>query len=452
MNGCAIDYTGQKMTSRSPLRQFVIPILMAIAVCTTPLNPANAQSSSLESQLVIPASSIGSNGSAPRAHSNISVVVPSSRLAINEAPAAQGPPYPGYSAETPASLACVYNLVPASPQSTGCNPSVVTMVPAPQKSTLAMIAVVVACHDPTVAKDLEKFSKQFGLAAPLDLTVSNTSTNLPDSCTGEERQGWNEEASRDIEYVHAMAPAAALYLVEAQSSALDDLLAAVQIANSLVRRYNTGIVVNPWGIAESSRELADDFYFSSTPGVIYLAAAGDVQGVVQYPATSPYVIAVGGTSLSRDPETGFYLLESAANDGQGDATGGGPSQFEPIPAYQQTYANIAGTHRVVPDVSAIGDVGHGVWVYSGVDNGWIVTGGTGLSTTLWAAITADAGSFYGKTDASAFELQQIYRGVGSTSHFNLITTGTCGPYNGYIATGEYNMCTGLGSPNGYSGK
>jgi len=107
--------------------------------------------------------------------------------------------------------------------------------------------------------------------------------------------GWELEEALDIEYAHAMAPHARLYLVEAASNYDSDLFAAIQVANNLVVCGRTsscplgsrgrGEVSMSWGGGEFPQEASLDGYFTA-PGVVYFAAAGDYPGVI-YPCASP---------------------------------------------------------------------------------------------------------------------------------------------------------------------
>jgi len=191
-----------------------------------------------------------------RAHTNYKMFVPNAGMASTqgsslEAPAqAGGPPYAGYFYETPASIGCVYQLV--SPVS-GCNPNAVSANPT---GGTRAIAIVDAYHYPTAASDLSIFSSQFGLPqANFQLVFAN----------GRQPRGnadWNIEEALDIEWAHAMAPSAKIYLVEAASSNFSDLLQAVSVANSLVSSAGGGEISMSWGGSEFSGEISYDSSFT----------------------------------------------------------------------------------------------------------------------------------------------------------------------------------------------
>ena len=136
-----------------------------------------------------------------------------------------GPPYSGYFFETPASLGCVYQLV-SPPIASGCNPTNVAANPAGGSHA---IAIVDAYHYPTAAADLITFSIQFGLRQPSFQVVYANGQRPPVNAN------WNIEEALDIEWAHAMAPGAKIYLVEAASNSFADLLQAVSVANTLLK-------------------------------------------------------------------------------------------------------------------------------------------------------------------------------------------------------------------------
>jgi kumamolisin len=234
-----------------------------------------------------------------------------------------------------------------------------------------------------------------------------------------------------------MAPNAKIYLVEAASNNLANLLTAVTVASNLVKVAGGGEVSMSWGSSEFSGENSYDAYFA-TPNVVYLASAGDSAGVI-YPAASPNVVSVGGTTLSRNPSSGKFQQELSWQQ-----TGGGPSAYEELPSYQNSLYSTLGPHRGTPDVAAVADPNTGVWVYQG--GSWYIVGGTSVAAPVTAGIINLAGSFKA---SSAAELTAIYN---NRSGFTNIVDGACGPYEGYLASMGWNLCTGNGSPNGTGNK
>jgi kumamolisin len=371
-----------------------------------------------------------------RAHANVRVLVPSGGMDGIAPPShaevrmgvepEESAPYSGYYfLETPASLACVYKLVG---QVAGCNPYDTTALPVGGSRA---IAIVDAYDDPTAASDLAHFSAQFGLP-PANFHVVYAGGTRPAF-----NSGWALEAALDIEWAHAMAPNAKIYLVEAASNNLANLLTAVTVASKLVKVAGGGEVSMSWGSSEFSGENSYDAYFA-TPNVVYLASAGDSAGVI-YPAASPNVVSVGGTTLSRNPSSGKFQQELSWQQ-----TGGGPSAYEGLPSYQNNLYSTLGPHRGTPDVAAVADPNTGVWVYQG--GSWYIVGGTSVAAPVTAGIINLAGSFKA---SSAAELTAIYN---NRSGFTNIVDGACGPYEGYLASVGWNLCTGNGSPNGTGNK
>jgi kumamolisin len=362
------------------------------------------------------------------------------------APQVSGPPFPGYFYETPASLACIYKLV--TPVA-GCDPN--TFKTNPSGGSKA-IAIVDAYDDPNAYTDLQTFSTQFGITpiTPTSFIVEYAPKGgtAPGSCTGSATEpptasgtGWDVEESLDVQYSHAMAPAATLYLVEAQSNSDSDLYCAVVVANKLVAAAGGGEVSMSWGGAEYSTETSADVIFEK-PDVVYFAAAGDGPGV-EYPATSPHVVAIGGTSLSTNASTGDFISENTWQSG-----GGGISAYEAKPTFQDGVTGITGAKRHIPDVSFDANPDTGVWVTDTLVYGpgtWYLVGGTSVGTPTMAGIVNAAGGF---AASGHVELTTMYAGSGFTD----IKYGDCGPYMGYFAKAGWDFCTGLGSPKGYSGK
>jgi kumamolisin len=415
---------------RSALHKFGVPAI-TVAFSLGMVTLASGQAQPRGGQVTIPASSTERKGDIGlRAHTNIRVFTPTGGLPEAAAALSSGAPFAGYLFETPASLACIYNLVP---QSAGCNPNTVTAVPVGGSTS---IAIVDAYDDPGAAKDLAKFSKQFGLPpANVRVVFATGSRPLRDP-------GWEIEESLDVQWAHAMAPNAKLYLVEAASNSFYDLFTAETVAASIVANDGGGVVSNSWGGSEFADEAAYDSFFSY-PGVVYFASTGDGPGVI-YPSASPYVVAVGGTTLSRNPKTGAYIFESAWN-----STGGGLSQYETIPSYQKGVTKVVGTQRGVPDIAADADPNSGLWVFDSGNGGWYIVGGTSASSPIWAGIVSAAGNNLGSTEA---ELAALYKNRGNKTDFTDIKSGVCGPWNGNLTQPGYDLCTGIGSPASYGAK
>ncbi len=377
-----------------------------------------------------------------RMHTNVGVFVPDGLRSFPS----ELPPVLGYGFETPASLACIYRLVPPT---SGCNPNVTTINPSGGSGA---IAIVDAFDDPTASTDLAVYCAQFGLA-PANLTVVYAAGSEPPvDPTG----GWELEESLDIEMAHAMAPGAKLYLVEANSDLNSDLYPAVLVAANLVSCGQSscpsggkgrGEVSMSWAGSEYGNETLADGLFQQ-PGVVYTTGAGDSPGTF-YPCTSPYVVCVGGTATARSISTGNFLYEVAWMDG-----GGGFSYYEPRPVYQNFIARTVGSTRGVPDVAFDASPSTSTWVYDSNDyeggpGGWFLVFGTSIGAQAIAGIINAAGNF---ASSSAAELETLYLNGLSLSAFTDIKRGYCGPYETFAATFGWDFCTGLGSSFGYKGK
>jgi kumamolisin len=416
------------------------PLAGAMGLCAGPVLAANLEPSPGGGQIQIPASSLEDPAKiGVSAHTNIRMFVPKGGLDGMRPPSVHPTVRPDQGSasgsslfETPASLGCVYNLV-AAPVA-GCNPNMATTNPTGGDRA---IAIVDAYHYPTAFNDLLTFSSQFGLTLP------TTSTFQVVFASGKQPAGnadWNAEAALDIEWVHAMAPQAKIYLVEAASSNFGDLLTAVWVAGGLVKAAGGGEVSMSWGGSEFSNESSYDVFFTQA-GVVYFAAAGDGPGVT-WPSASPNVVSVGGTSLSRDLSTGAFQLEVAWQSG-----GGGPSQYEPLPVFQSAIAATAGAYRATPDIAADADPATGVWVYDYPY--WYIVGGTSVATPVWTGIVNAA---HGFAATSRAELTTLYTNLGNASDFRDILYVTCGPNEGYLVAAGWDFCTGIGSPLGLGGK
>jgi len=333
------------------------------------------------------------------------------------------------------------------------------------------IAIVDAYDDPSIYPALDAFDSQFGLSssgpslysqygpAASFLTVLNQygqATSLPGTDpNGPGTDNWEVEEALDVEWVHAIAPGAQIILVEANSQALSDLMASVATAAS---QPGVSVVSMSWGFAEGQAVFAsDEATYDSTfnvPGVTFVASTGDYGAAdPEYPAFSPNVVAVGGTSLtlnvdnSYNSETGWgYYSDSA---GASIGSGGGISLYEPEPAYQQGVQSTG--YRTTPDVSLVADPATGAWIADTYNldpsNPFEIVGGTSLSSPAWAGLLAlvnqgraAAGESTLNSSTPTDSQQALY--MLPQSDYNAIASGN----NGYSAGAGYNLVTGLGTP------
>ncbi len=387
---------------------------------------ASNDPSSLQQPVLMPASSWpgDSNTGAVRAHTMILVLDPESASpAINAA------------YNTPAQLQAAYNI--------------------PATGGSGVIAIVDAYHDANALSDFNTFSKYFGL--PQETSTSATaSTNkvfqqvyatgtapVNNTIAADDCLGWVMEISLDIEYAHAMAPSAKIVLVECNSAAWSDLIKGIQVANALPSVKEVSM---SFGAQEFSGENSYDSYFNQA-GVTYFAGGGDTSGTSSYPAHSPNVIGVGGTTLTRN-STGVLQSETTWN-----ATGFGLSPYETRPSYQSSVSTQVGTKRGGNDVSLDANPNTGVYIYDSTAydgmSGWSIIGGTSLSTPCWAGIANVAGTSNGFPASSQAELTRLYGNLGNNVTFRDVTSGVSGSAS---AAYGWDQPTGLGSPVGLVGK
>ncbi len=139
-----------------------------------------------------------------------------------------------------------------------------------------------------------------------------------------DNSGWDTETSLDIEWAHAIAPSAKILLVEAKTQSGANLLAAVDYATS---RSDVVAISMSWGGAEFPEETSLDSHFVSKYGAVFFASSGDNGAGASWPASSPDVIGVGGTSLMTRPDGSFAKETAWAG------SGGGVSAYEKEPTF-----------------------------------------------------------------------------------------------------------------------
>jgi hypothetical protein len=312
------------------------------------------------------------------------------------------------------------------------------------------IAIIDAYNDPDIITDANTFSSDYGLptfnsGGPTLQVLSETGTTSlpPNSSAGT----WDVEESLDVEWAHAIAPGANIILFEATTASNSDLDTAVDTAAdtggvSVVSMSYLSYETLDY-VVGGSETSTDSTYLTPAghQGVTFLAAAGD-QGApaLGYPAVSPNVVGVGGTSLLVGTDNS-YLAESAWSGG-----GGGLSIEESQPSYQVGKVNgVSNYVRASPDVSMDADPETGVLVIDSYDGGSFQVGGTSLATPLWAGLIAIADQGLALRGQSSLNgltqtLPMLY--ALPSGDFHDITTGD----NGFPAVTGYDLATGLGTP------
>ena len=307
------------------------------------------------------------------------------------------------------------------------------------------IAIVDAFHDPNIQSDLHTFDQQY--LGGVDPTFSQV--NLGTSTNTDPTGNWEFEESIDVEWAHAMAPQAAIVLVEAASGGMTDLLAGVDKAVSL----GAQVVSMSWGLnsGETSTETSWDSHFTAA-NVTFVGCSGDNGAPGWYPAASPDVLGVGGTSVELDANNNV-ANEVGWSDGS-NGSGGGISTYEARPPFQPTsYSNgtttgIPLTNRGMPDVSYDADANNGIAVYDTFGGaGWSRAGGTSCGTPQWAAIIALADQLRTQSGQAALGTGSVLSTLYSNPQdFRDIVAGTSPGKPNYSAGPGYDLVTGLGSP------
>ncbi len=325
-------------------------------------------------------------------------------------------------------------------------------------SATQTIAVVDAYNDPTAEADLGVYDKQYGLPACTTgngcfrkLNEEGKTSPMPAT-----EGGWATEISLDVQMAHAICESCHVMLVEARSTFLSDLGAAVDAA---VKAGATE-VSNSYGGAEGSSYSSYNAPYVH-PGVVITASAGDCgyfneaencKGDVEaanFPASSPDVVSVGGTTLTGSGES----WSSTVWEGGGS----GCSVAFDAPLWQSEVANYSLTAcrggRSVADVAAVANPYTGVNIYDstpspgGYPTGWGVWGGTSLASPVIAAEFALAGGAHGVE----FPAQTLYANIGNDhALYDVVSghNGSCTGASSCQARAGYDGPTGVGSPVG----
>jgi kumamolisin len=300
--------------------------------------------------------------------------------------------------------------------------------------------------------DLNSFFKSLGIVPPKVTAVSvDKATNSP---TGS-ADGPDGEVALDIEIAGSVAPGVQLVVYFAPNTDQGFIDAVTAAVNDTT--WNPSIISISWGGPETSwteqarAALNSACEDASTMGITVLVAAGDDGSsdgsssgapTVDFPASSPYVVACGGTSLQLSGTT--IKSEKVWNDlseNEG-ATGGGVSQTFALPSFQQSVtvpkAPNGFVGRGIPDVAGDADPETGYSVL--VDGQQSVVGGTSAVAPLWAGLFALINQAFGKN--MGYVNPFLY---SAKAAFNDITSGSNGTYS---AGPGWDACTGLGSPDG----
>ena len=342
------------------------------------------------------------------------------------------------------------------------------------------IVIIVSFGSPTIAEDLKTFDADYGLPDPPSFTVLAPLGTVPFDPTNSDQVGWAFETTLDVEWAHAMAPGANIVLLTSPVSETEGVQGMPEflLLEQYALKYRLGkIISQSWGATENTlftpagQQVFEDFerfyQDAAQQNVTVLASAGDggsgnadINGMIYpfptviFPASSPLVTAVGGTSLYADTN-GKYQTEIVWNSS--GASGGGVSQQFREPLYQKLLPNSVQkalqNHRGVPDVAYNADPNTAILVYAGFVPGavgYYFIGGTSEGSPQWAGIIADANQLAGHPLGFLnLKLYSLSALVGQSLFFHDITNGN-NSFNGvpgYGATTGWDLASGWGTPN-----
>jgi subtilase family serine protease len=348
------------------------------------------------------------------------------------------------------------------------------------------IVVVDAFGSPTIADDLLQFDQYLGLGTPPLRIVKVGHVPAFDSGNAD-MIGWANETTLDVEYAHAGAPDAKIVLVEVAKEDLQHLALAVRYA---VQHKLGDVISLSWGEPEQAlgrkfvSSYSSVFSQAASSHITIVASSGDSGAsgqdnngnyyrhpVASWPATSPFVTAVGGTRLNLNASGARNGLDTAwndtysvavnnfffGNDGPNPlATGGGKSAYYGRPGYQNGVRNVTGNQRGIPDISMSASCSVLVNVFetfTGGQGGWTASCGTSESAPMFAAIVAladqVAGHPLGPVNSALYALAARHApGIVPVASGNNTVSFSGGTVHGYSVRHGYNLVTGLGTVNG----
>ena len=329
-----------------------------------------------------------------------------------------------------------------------------TSVANPADGSGQTIAIVDPYLQPNIISDLLAFDHGFtdpitGAPHPLPDPPKISVWVQPGAQAQPDLPEAGEEISMDVEWAHAMAPGADIMLVCAASLSESDLYPCVAW---VAQQPGVSVVSMSFGRAENGSTAESDFLTpAGHQGVTFIASSGDQKSGEDgdYPAFSPNVVAVGGTTFLTSPPQGGTATETVWNSGPRSRSGGGSSQVFSQPDYQAGV--VTNAMRTIPDVAmdASSAAVYDTYDY-GTGTGWTIGGGTSLSAPLFAGLVAVAdqglaavGQGTLDTHTTLSRMYSAFRAGHYSSVFNDITQGN----NGFSVAGPaYDLASGLGTP------
>jgi subtilase family serine protease len=329
---------------------------------------------------------------------------------------------------------------------------------------------IVSYGSPTLQQDMDVFDQQFGLP-PITIQVLSPLGTKPDNPNNKDIPGWRVETELDVQIIHAIAPDANIVVMTSPVDETEGTIGLpefMQLEQYAVAHHLGLIFSQSWAASEATLgdsagqqliQRYNSFYQQiAQQEYTVLSGTGD-QGAtdfadlnatvlastrtVNFPADSPWVTAVGGTSITR---SGSAYTETAWS-----GSGGGASRFFAQPTFQQGLPQatraLLGGRRGLPDVAAAADPATSMAIY--VNGVWVPVGGTSASTPLWAGIVAIAdqmaGHGLGNINAALYHL-----GASSPQDFRDVTSGdnsnATARVQGFMAAPGWDPVTGWGAP------
>jgi subtilase family serine protease len=294
------------------------------------------------------------------------------------------------------------------------------------------VAIVDAYNAPNAEADLATYRSQYGLSA---CTTANGCFKKVNQTGGTSYPatdaGWAQEISLDVDMVSAVCPNCKIVLVEATSPSFANLGTAVNTAARLAN-----VISNSYGGSDASDSTYGSYY--NHPGKAITVSSGDAGYGVEYPASSHYVTAVGGTSLKTASNTRGWT-ETAWS-----GAGSGCSSYNTALTGQSGLTGCS--RRAVADVSAVADPATGVAVYDSTpyqgQSGWMIFGGTSVAAPIIGGVYGLAGN------AASVDNNYPYSHSGSLFDVTSGSNGSCSTTKWCKAGTGWDGPTGLGTPNG----
>jgi subtilase family serine protease len=356
------------------------------------------------------------------------------------------------------------------------------------------IAIFDSYGSPTIQSDLHTFDVGYGLPDPPSFKVISPEgtpqlnyNNVGSPADFHNKNigtqiGWAYETTLDVEWAHAIAPAANILLVTTPVKETQGVQGLQNILNAeryVLTNHLANVFSQSFGTTEqafkgnSDQQLLQRFdqtyQQAAAQGVSVFAASGDggaantdLQGrlfpfpTVIFPASDPNVTAVGGTEINPPPPgITSYSAEQVWNDGFG-AGGGGYSVVFARPGYQNGV--VTNAMRGLPDIAYNSAVISAINIYESFDPttspGWALIAGTSAATPQWAALAALADNYaanHGKAPLGFLNpaLYQIGTSASYASDFHDITVGnnSFAGITGFSATPGWDAASGWGTPD-----